>query len=353
MADANSITPSPSFDAAPIPDATIWTQDDTFWSASETDGEFFGGQGDDYFAVYLSGGADTFDGGTGEDRIHYYQQVRVDLENPERNTNTAADDTITNIETLIGSRAGADNLSGDSAANMIIGDIYSTAPVRNTQVEWAPTLRLSQTDETDDVALMGDWLWGRGGNDTLFGGAGRDVLYGGAGADLLDGGTQFDTARYSDWQSVTVDLANGALNTNEAAGDRFLSIERIIATAHNDVLRGDAGDDILRGGDGDDFLHGQDGRDTLAGGGDDDTLRGGQGGHVFIYNHGNDVIEDFADNVDRLLIDQTHLLIGDRDLSGMAEVVGGNTVLTFANGHRLTLLGVTDPDSLMDDITII
>jgi len=334
LADANSITPSPSFDAAPIPDATIWTQDDTFWSASETDGEFFGGQGDDYFAVYLSGGADTFDGGTGEDRIHYYQQVRVDLENPERNTNTAADDTITNIETLIGSRAGADNLSGGSAANMIIGDICSTAPVRNTQVEWAPTLRLSQTDETDDVALMGDWLWGRGGNDTLFGGAGRDVLYGGAGADLLDGSTQFDTARYSDWQSVTVDLANGALNTNEAAGDRFLSIERIIATAHNDVLRGDAGDDILRGGD-------------------DDTLRGGQGGDVFIYNHGNDVIEDFADNVDRLLIDQTHLLIGDRDLSGMAEVVGGNTVLTFANGHRLTLLGVTDPDSLMDDITII
>lgn len=109
----------------------------------------------------------------------------------------------------------------------------------------------------------------------------------------------------------------------------------------------------MRGGGGDDFLHRQDGRDILAGSGDDDTLRGGQGADVFIYNHGNDVIEDFAANFDRLLIDQTHLLIGGRDLSGMAEVVGGNTVFTFANGHRLTLLDVTDPDSMMDDITII
>lgn len=130
-------------------------------------------------------------------------------------------------------------------------------------------------------------LWGHAGNDTLSGGSGNDLLYGGAGADRLDGGAGTDSASYLEATAgVTVDLATPLLNSGEAAGDSFTSIEQVIGTNFADSLAGDSsanglggfgGNDTLLGRGGDDYLVGGAGNDLLNGGAGADRLEGGNG----------------------------------------------------------------------------
>ncbi len=77
--------------------------------------------------------------------------------------------------------------------------------------------------------------------DSLFGGSGNDTLIGGAGADALNGGSGFDIASYAGASvGVTASLANTGINTQQAAGDTYTSIEGLIGTTHWDVLVGNA-----------------------------------------------------------------------------------------------------------------
>ena len=122
----------------------------------------------------------------------------------------------------------------------------------------------------------GDSLSGLGGNDMLFGGSGDDLLDGGAGADTLNGGGGFDRASYSQAAAgVTVNLGNAAQNTNEAAGDLFISIEGVNGSAFPDVITGDGSPNDLRG---------LGGNDTLNGAGGADVLTGGTGADKFIFD---------------------------------------------------------------------
>lgn len=137
-------------------------------------------------------------------------------------------------------------------------------------------------------------LSGRSGNDRIYGGAGHDRLLGGAGADRLDGGTGSDHASYSHAPATTikagagllVDLLLPHLNTGEAKGDTFVSIENLVGSAYRDNLRGDhsgnilqglAGNDLIYGRSGDDRLYGGYGHDRLLGGAGADRLNGGAG----------------------------------------------------------------------------
>ena len=149
---------------------------------------------------------------------------------------------------------------------------------------------------------------------------------------------------YSDWQSGTIDLANLSLNTGGAQGDRFISIEHIIATAHDDTLRGHNGDTELLGGAG------------------NDTLRGGQGVNEFIFNHGADVIQGFTDNVDRTHID-VRFFNGSRELTlesitENATIIEEATILALGlhrgtrEGSVLTHEGVIDSNILLDDLYV-
>jgi Ca2+-binding RTX toxin-like protein len=135
-----------------------------------------------------------------------------------------------------------------------------------------------------------DQLFGHGGNDVLNGGAGNDYLVGGAGADQLIGGDGFDVASYADATlGVTVDLATG-FGTNDAAGDTFSSIEKIVGSSFDDIISGDAGNNNFDGGDGNDWLFGQAGDDTLKGGKGDDHIVGGDGNDYIVGGGGNDVL---------------------------------------------------------------
>ena len=79
------------------------------------------------------------------------------------------------------------------------------------------------------------------------------------------GGGGFDYADYFNATSgITVDLGNASNNTDEAAGDTFVSIEGIRGSAFDDTLRGD---NILNGGNAVNQLIGGLGADTLDGGG--------------------------------------------------------------------------------------
>lgn len=200
-----------------------------------------GGNGDDtlignYAHNNLTGGlgADVLNGGDGYDTAiydnQYYGQVQViDMKYGTEGTLDAAGDTFISIERVLGS----------DGEEVIRG--------------------------TDGIEA----LYGRGGNDTL---TGR------GGADILDGGAGIDVVAYE--STVTVDLMFSYLNTGEAAGDTFNSIEGIDGSNTNDDLRGDGLNNTLRGGFGNDLLRGRAGDDNLVGGAGNDTMWGDDGNDV-------------------------------------------------------------------------
>lgn len=148
-----------------------------------------------------------------------------------------------------------------------------------------------------DFATVGDALDGGAGNDKLYGKAGDDTLRGGIGNDLLDGGAGNDTADYSLASSgVTANLTTPRLNTGEAAGDTYTSIENLSGSGFSDTLTGNGSANVLRGLDGHDALYGLGGADTLDGGAGNDRLEGGVGADKFHGGAGDDII--FADNQD-------------------------------------------------------
>ena len=150
-----------------------------------------------------------------------------------------------------------------------------------TFVGTPPNILLVGSSGTDTITgtSQSDTIFGAGGADTLNGGAGADTLEGGAGADTLNGGGGTDTASYanapgSGGLGVTVVMLNAALNTGDAAGDTYSSIENIRGSAFDDLLAGNNVANFLFGGDGDDTLNGQGGDDELSGGDGEDTLNG-------------------------------------------------------------------------------
>ncbi len=215
-----------------------------------------GGAGDD--TLEGGGGADRLDGGEGSDTISYANSfgplgVTVRLTFLVFSFGGDADgDTFVSIENIIGS-SGGDGLFGTGGANRLEGGAGN-----------------------DDIN-------GYFGDDVLFGGVGADNLEGGAGADAIDGGDGLDSANYrSATRGLTASLAAASVNTDDALGDTYNSIENLIGSEFADALSGDAGVNVLAGANGDDALSGEAGNDTLRGEGGIDALFGGDGDDVLI-----------------------------------------------------------------------
>ena len=268
---------------------------------------------------------------------------------------TAGDDTMpvsgkTNAgaETYKG-LAGNDLIKGGAGADIIDGGngsdtaSYAGSAAVNVNLE---TGAASGGHATGDKLVSIENLLGSSDNDTLTGNSGNNVLNGGAGADKLDGGAGSDTASYFGATSgVTASLSWTSINTGDAKGDTYVSIENLSGSTSADKLSGnsgdnklsgDAGDDLLSGGRGNDVLDGGTGNDTLRGGRGADDLTGGAGADTFVFKStwettvssaGRDTIHDFSgasgDRIDLAAID------GD-------TAVSGNQAFTFIGTSGFT-----------------
>jgi Ca2+-binding RTX toxin-like protein len=112
------------------------------------------------------------------------------------------------------------------------------------------------------------------------------LVYATSTAEAFHAEGSFDTVSYErapsflkvgDYDAgVTVDLANTALNTGWAWGDKYYfgTIEKFIGSQYTDWLWGDALANTFDGGGSPDFIHGRDGNDTILGSGGFDFLYG-------------------------------------------------------------------------------
>ncbi|WP_335727718.1 M10 family metallopeptidase [Rhizobium etli] len=250
-------------------------------------------------------GADQLVGGSGVDTASYSTVtvgVKVSLVNSSVNTGDAAGDTYSEIENLAGStfsdtlygNAGTNRLDGGAGNDLLIGGAgadqlvggsgsdtasYSTATVgvkaslANSAINTGDAAGDTYSQiETLAGSTFADMLYGNASSNRLDGSAGNDLLVGGAGADRVFGGGGVDTASYSTATvGVRVSLLNSTVNTGDAAGDSYSSIESLTGSTFADTLYGNASDNRLDGSAGNDLLIGGAGADQLVGGSGVDT----------------------------------------------------------------------------------
>src|SRR5918993_761479 len=136
----------------------------------------------------------------------------------------------------------------------------------------------------------GDDLRGSHAANELYGNGGNDIFEGRGGADLLHGGDGEDYAAY--WSASTgvrASLLNSAINTGDAQGDTYISIEGLQGSGHSDMLQGNGAGNLLCGHGGNDELRGEGGHDWIVGGAGHDVLIGGEGADWLEGNAGADV----------------------------------------------------------------
>jgi serralysin len=253
--------------------------------------------------------SEQFVGGAGFDFVSYEAAtcgVTVNMGDSSLSTGWASGDTFVSIESIIGSQFG-DSLIGDNNRNV---------------------------------------LNGVGGDDYLFGLGGDDVLIGGAGADVLDGGKCFDLASYENAHGrVVANLTRSSVNTGDAKGDTYVSIEGLVGGTGNDDLTGNNYANLLHGSDGRDFLYGlggndiiggENGHDRIEGGKGSDKLSGGTGSDTFVFygcdlNRSRDVITDF-DTTEHSDNDVIRLYGIDRDCVTIKQV--GDDALIYIRTHE-------------------
>ncbi|OYX62740.1 MAG: hypothetical protein B7Y89_07575, partial [Novosphingobium sp. 32-60-15] len=189
-----------------------------------------------------------------------------------------------------------------------------------------------------------DTLVGDGIANALTGGDGDDTLVGGAGADTLTGGAGSDTVSYSTASAgLTASLGNTALNTGDALGDVYATLENLTGSAHADTLYGDGSANVIDGGDGNDTLAGGAGADTLTGGIGTDTVDySASGSAVTAYLNGaagtgGDAAGDVISGVENLIgSTQADALYGNGSANAISGGDGDDTLVGGAGADTLT-----------------
>ncbi|MCF6232297.1 MAG: M57 family metalloprotease [Rhodobacteraceae bacterium] len=313
-------------------------------------------------AIWDTGGTDTIDfGDATQDAVIDLRAATLQSEvggggylsfvyGSSHNLWTQGGYTIANgvsIEDATGG-AGDDDITGNDLANLLLGQAGRDV------------IHGGHGDDTLNGGLGGDILRGELGADRLNGGAGRDKLWGGHGNDIIEGQLGNDLIGGGSGR----DILRGGFGEDTLRGGRGQDTlwgghanDILEGQSGNDLLEGGAGGDILRGGSGADRLNGgsgadrlsgDDGNDTLNGQEGNDKLWGGEGADRFVFAQGGDKdnIFDFQDNTDEIRITG----FGSKsDILAKADNVGGNVVIDFGDGDRLTIHNTTVA-AISDDI---
>lgn len=333
--------------------------------------EIFGGTGNDT----LRGGADVnlLDGGDGDDILNAWMGDYSILRGGVGN------DVLTGGDRggLLDGGAGADTMTGGEG-----GDTYLVNHLRDVVMESYRPYYDNDPNPADQVSAWVSWtlganlenliLQGKGaingtgnglsnlivgnaGNNSLYGGRGSDTIEGGLGNDTIDGGTGVDTVRFTASTAVVVNLSKTAAQNTGAGLDVIRNVENVVTGAGSDRVTGNAagnsltagsGNDLLSGKGGNDRLSGGAGNDRLSGGAGNDRLSGGSGADHFLFSTGGgaDRITDFADGIDRIVINSGAQAFGQvsiADLGSDARVSFGDVTITLSNVDH-SRLGVDD-----------
>ena len=119
---------------------------------------------------------------------------------------------------------------------------------------------------------------------------------------------------------------------------------------------GEEGNDTLFGGPGADTLDGGAGQDYLEGGLGDDWLVGRADADVFVFASGADVVADFRDMEDKIVLNRalwSGVAPTIQSILAGATVTADGLEFDFGNGNTLDILGIFDANLLADDISFI
>ena len=189
----------------------------------------------------------------------------------------------------------------------------------------------------------------------------EDAFDYGADLSVVDGDLLFTAnngeteQQYRITSDGTLELVNGSNPNEPNAIDGTLNNDVLTGTDGKDIIRGFDGTDTLQGGAGNDTLFGNNrpdklvggaGDDLLVGGSGDDSLDGGigndtlqgQGNDFFVLREGDgtDVILDYREGSDRLLL-SGDLTKEDLTFSGNNILVGDETLVTLNNINTSSL----------------
>ena len=299
------------------------TESEDFLQGADDADLIQGLEGDD--SLDGGGGADTLEGGLGQDAYYLssLDDLVVELEGEGWDTvywsGSARYEAASGIDCVVLAE-GATQALGNAGANML--------------ASW-------------DAFGVAATLDGAAGDDSIWGGFGDDSLAGGDGADLIDGGAGHDTARAGAGDDIM--LGEYWFETNYADENDEIGVRH----GWDDLLYGDAGDDSLNGYYGDDRLEGGEGNDTLLGHANDDTYVGGAGADFYeVIVHvpyddtiaggygGADVVLDFADGEDRILLALNGVDVPDMTAVQSIAQDGADTLVTLVDAGSLRLVGI-------------
>ena len=177
---------------------------------------------------------------------------------------TAKSNSLTHVNLLIGGNDNDIIQGADGALNVIAGDGLSLADV-GTAISGIPIIgpifgpllsdALDGLIPDDLIPLLGQG----NGNDSLVGSSEIDLIFGGDGNDTIKG-------------LGNSDILDGGDGDDQIDGDDGL-----------DVINGGNDADILRGLGGNDNINGDAGADQITGGAGGDRMSGGDGADTFIY----------------------------------------------------------------------
>ncbi|MEM9048178.1 MAG: hypothetical protein AAGC92_05620 [Pseudomonadota bacterium] len=287
-----------------------------------------GGAGDDLFV--LGTGGDVVRGGGGTDRVEIRDTNGVSLGdsvfNLLSNVSTGQygrDKRFVEIEEFAFLMAGAATIIGSAG-----GDV----------IELGGTNKVLRTLGGNDAVHLGEGISGFS-------------LAGGSGIDTLDFSERTSDLTVSFNNGVIVDGSNRSRIeafenvTGGAGNDRLIgaNLRNIIdGGPGNDRILGVGSDDFLQGGADDDVIFGNTGNDVVIGGLGDDVLYGGGGADRFLFvtGDGNDLVRDYQDNFDKILIRGNvtfeDLTIADAGQHSVVSFDLNDITIQFIEPERLT-----------------